>query len=101
MNEIEEKLAVANAKIRELESQLKINAFVEAGETLNATRWLQEKTIRQARALDRLNTRVLNQRFQLRTLNDLGRGLTTEEFLSAKADIENTQVAEKLTMATA
>jgi hypothetical protein len=45
--------------------------------------WLQAKVVAQAAALDRLHSRVVNQRFQLRTLNNLGRGLTKEEFLEA------------------
>src|SRR5271155_5180842 len=54
--------------------------------------WVQAKADRQRKALDLLNRRVVNQRFQLRTLNELGRGLTTAEFLTAKEQLANEQV---------
>jgi uncharacterized coiled-coil protein SlyX len=58
--------------------------------------WLQAKVAAQARALDALHTRVVNQRFQLRTLNELGRGLSKEEFLKARDAIENDQTRERV-----
>lgn len=58
--------------------------------------WLQAKVAAQARALDVLHSRVVNQRFQLRTLNELGRGLTREEFLKARDAVENEQVRERI-----
>jgi hypothetical protein len=54
--------------------------------------WVQAKADRQRAALDLLNRRVLNQRFILRTLNELGRGLTTDEFITAKSQLDNEQV---------
>jgi tRNA A37 N6-isopentenylltransferase MiaA len=101
MSETEEKLAIAQAEIRELKAQLTIDKLVAAGDTVAATQWLQAKARRQARALEVLNRRVVNQRFQLRLLNDLGRGLTKEEWLAAKAEVTNEQVAEKLEFASA
>lgn len=41
------------------------------------------KIRRQREALHALNNRVVSQRFQLRTLNDLGRGLSAEEVRTA------------------
>ena len=58
--------------------------------------WLQAKVAAQAKALDALHSSVVRQRFQLRTLNELGRGLTTEEFLLAKKKIENEQTAKRI-----
>ena len=58
--------------------------------------WLQAKVAAQARALDVLHSRVVNQRFQLRPLNELGRGLTREEFLKARDAVENEQVRERI-----
>lgn len=101
MTEIEEKLAIAQAEIRELKAQLAIDEYRAEGDTYKATQWLQAKARRQAHALERLNRRVLNQRFQLRLLNDLGRGLTREEWLAAKENVQNEQVAERLEFATA
>src|SRR5499427_1348532 len=47
------------------------------GDLPTATRWLQRKVWRQAQALDALNRRVVAQRFVLRTLDGLGRSLTS------------------------
>ena len=58
--------------------------------------WLQMKVAAQAKALDALHTRVVNQRFQLRTLNEMGRGLTREEFTAARDAVSNGQVRERI-----
>lgn len=59
--------------------------------------WLQAKVASQRVMLDALHSRVVRQRFQLRTLEKLGRSLTTEEFLKAKADEEpNEQAAKRI-----
>lgn len=58
--------------------------------------WLQAKVAHQKAALDKLHSRVANQRFQLRTLNELGRGLTREEFLKAKAEVENEETRKRI-----
>jgi uncharacterized coiled-coil protein SlyX len=58
--------------------------------------WLQAKVAAQAKALDVLHNRVVNQRFQLRTLNELGRGLTREEFLKARDAIESDQTRKRV-----
>ena len=58
--------------------------------------WLQAKVAAQAVALNALHNRVVNQRFQLRTLNELGRGLTREEFLKARDAIENDQTRDRI-----
>lgn len=56
-----------------------------AGDLPKATRWLQQKVWRQSAALDRLNQRVVNQRFVLRTLDGLGRSLSADELRAARA----------------
>lgn len=58
--------------------------------------WLQAKVAAQAKALDALHSSIVRQRFQLRTLNELGRGLTTEEFLIARKTVENEQTAKRI-----
>jgi hypothetical protein len=58
--------------------------------------WLQAKVEAQKVALDRLHTRVVNQRFQLRVLNELGRGLSREEFLKAKETVENEETRKRI-----
>jgi hypothetical protein len=57
-----------------------------AGDLPRATRWLQQKVWRQAAALDRLNQRVVNQRFVLRRLDELGRSLSGDELRATSAD---------------
>ena len=54
------------------------------------------KVAAQAKTLDVMHSRIVNQRFQLRVLNELGRGLTQEEFLKAKAEVENEQTAKRI-----
>lgn len=58
--------------------------------------WLQAKVAAQARALDALHSSVVRQRFVLRTLNELGRGLTSEEFLKARDAVENSQNRKRI-----
>src|SRR5215475_15877497 len=66
------------------------------GDMPKATRWLQRKVWRQAAALDALNRRVVSQRFVLRTLDDLGRSLTTEEYRSARAAVGNDALRDRI-----
>jgi hypothetical protein len=66
------------------------------GDLPTATRWLQRKVWRQARALDALNRRVVAQRFVLRTLDGLGRSLSAAEFASAKAAIADARLRERI-----
>ncbi len=54
------------------------------GDLPSATRWLQRKVWRQAAALDVLNRRVVGQRFVLRTLDELGRSLSADEYRAAR-----------------
>ena len=50
---------------------------------------LQSKIDRQAKALDTLNRKVTSQRFRLRTIQEMGRDLTKEEYDEAKAKLES------------
>lgn len=63
------------------------------GDLPSATRWLQRKVWRQAAALDALNRRVTSQRFVLRTLDDLGRSLSAEEYRQARAALDPDRAA--------
>jgi hypothetical protein len=67
-----------------------------AGDLPAATRWLQRKAWRQAAELDRLNRRVASQRFVLRTLDELGRSLTAEEYRSARNAVSNVQLRDRI-----
>jgi hypothetical protein len=66
------------------------------GDLPSATRWLQRKVWRQAIALDALNRRVVTQRFVLRTLDELGRSLTTTEYRAARARTADTQLRDRI-----
>lgn len=67
-----------------------------AGDLPQATRWLQRKVWRQAAELDRLNRRVTGQRFVLRTLAELGRALTAEEYRAARDAVTNVQLRDRI-----
>jgi hypothetical protein len=66
------------------------------GDLPEATRWLQRKVWRQAAALDRLNRRVVTQRFVLRTLDGLGRSLTAAEYRSARDGIADAHLRDRI-----
>jgi len=67
-----------------------------AGDLPAATRWLQRKVWRQAAELDKLNRRVVSQRFVLRTLDELGRSLTNEEYRAARDAVSNVQLRDRI-----
>jgi hypothetical protein len=73
------------ARIAELAAERDALRAQLDGDLPAATRWLQRKVWRQAAALDTLNRRVASQRFVLRTLDGLGRSLSTEEYRQARA----------------
>ncbi|HZN74950.1 MAG TPA: hypothetical protein VFC00_25220 [Micromonosporaceae bacterium] len=66
------------------------------GDLPRATRWLQRKVWRQAAALDVLNRRVVSQRFVLRTLDELGRSLTADEYGVARNRITDAQLRDRI-----
>lgn len=57
--------------------------------------WLQAKVQAQREANDRMHSTVVRQRFVLRTLEGLGRGLTAEEWKWAR-DQENEQARKRI-----
>lgn len=57
--------------------------------------WLQMKVAAQKQANDRMHSTVVRQRFVLRTLERLGRGLTPEEWKEAR-DLENEQARKRI-----
>lgn len=66
------------------------------GNIPQATAWLQAKVWRQRQVLDRENRTIISQRFVLRTLEALGRGLTREEYLTARKALENEQYRARI-----
>ena len=57
--------------------------------------WLQAKVAAQKQANDRMHSTIVRQRFVLRTLERLGRGLTPEEWKEAR-DLENEQARRRI-----
>jgi len=91
------------SQLRELRRQLRemilerdILAAQLEGNIPSATRWLQGKVNRQRAALDALHTRVVSQRFVLRTLDGLGRSLSAEEYCAARAAEANEQLRDRI-----
>lgn len=72
-------------ELRELRAEVGALRAQLEGDLPRATSWLQWKVWRQREELDRLNRRILSQRLALRTLEELGRGLSREEYLEARA----------------
>jgi hypothetical protein len=92
VNDIQELRRRLNEALDEnlhLREQLKGNVPV-------ATWWLQRKCDAQRQALDVLNRRVVSQRFQLRTINAAGRGLTADEYRTARSAEQNEQLRERI-----
>ena len=58
--------------------------------------WLQAKVAAQKTANDQMHSTIVRQRFVLRILNELGRGLTREEFLKARDAIKNSQTRDRI-----
>ena len=76
------------ARVAELSAERDALRAQLDGDLPSATRWLQRKVWRQAAALDALNHRVTSQRLVLRTLDDLGRSLSAEEYRQARAGLD-------------
>jgi hypothetical protein len=83
-------------QIFELENERDALRAQLEGDLPRATAWLQNKVWSQRAALDILNRRVVSQRFVLRTLEELGRGLTREEFLHARAAVGDDQLRDRI-----
>lgn len=73
-----------DAELHELRRENEVLRAQLEGDFPRATFWLQRKVWSQKLALDALNRRVVTQRFVLRTLEALGRGLTREEYVAAR-----------------
>jgi len=89
--------ADARAELVELTAERDALRAQLAGDLPAATRWLQRKVWRQAAELDRLNRRVTSQRFVLRTLDELGRSLTADEYRTARNQVSNIQLRDRIT----
>lgn len=95
-----ESLRSRNAELRtrvlELEGEVSALSAEVAGDLPRATAWLQTKVWRQRIALDVLNHKNATLRFRLRTTEHLGRGLTRDEYLKARAEIGNEQLRSRI-----
>lgn len=66
------------------------------GSLPSATAWLQSKVWRQRRVLDARNRKAAGQRFVLRTLEQLGRGLTKAEYDAARTAVQDEQLRTRI-----
>lgn len=83
---LEERLRQANETISALRCEVGALKAEKVGDEQAWRYWYQAKAERQGKALKRLNQRVVNQRFVLSKVNQLGRGLTKEEWLQYKVE---------------
>ncbi|MFI6044434.1 hypothetical protein ACIA8C_22595 [Nocardia sp. NPDC051321] len=93
---IHAQLSAARDQLVELAAERDALRAQLIGDFPTATRWLQRKVWRQAAALDVLNRRVVTQRFVLRTLDELGRSLTAEEYRAARAGTANAELRDRI-----
>lgn len=77
-------MTMTDAEIKELQEENRILKLQLEGNIPDATFWLYRKVYRQKAALDKLNRKVFSQRFVLRILEEMGRSLTREEYISAR-----------------
>lgn len=91
-----EQVQAVERKLREMTEERNILAAQLEGNIPSATVWLQRKVERQRAALDVLHTRVVNQRFVLRTLDGLGRSLSAEEYRAARNAEENSELRARI-----
>ena len=94
--ELRRKVSDLHVRVEELSSD---NAALRAqleGNIPSATAWLQAKVDRQRKVLDQRNRTAVGQRFVLRTLESLGRGLTRDEYLTARKAEPNTQLRDRI-----
>lgn len=77
-------MTIVTDELTELKDRVRILEAQLEGNIPDATFWLYRKVNQQRKALDILNHRVVSQRFVLRTLEELGRGLSREEYISAR-----------------
>jgi hypothetical protein len=87
---------VAEETVAELRAERDALLAQIAGDPELALYFYQRKAIRQRAALDAMNRRLVSQRFVLRTLEQLGRGLSRDEYVAARAAVGNEQVRERI-----
>jgi hypothetical protein len=96
VTELRRKVSDLHRRCDELASDnVALRAQLE-GDIPKATAWLQAKVDRQRKVLDKGNRTVIGQRFVLRALESLGRGLTAEEYRAAREAEPNAQLRERI-----
>jgi uncharacterized coiled-coil protein SlyX len=92
---LEETIGKMQERLADLQLDRDILEAIKRQDIPQSLWFLQRKTTRQRKALDRLNRRVVSQRFVLRTLDGLGRSLTRDEYVAAR-DAEPEQLRERI-----
>ncbi len=91
-----EQVTALQRELAEVRRDLAIAEAQLEGNIPSATAWLQGKVHRQRAALDAMNRTVISQRFVLRTLAQLGRTLSAEEYRSARNAEQNAQLRDRI-----
>lgn len=96
MKSIEERYRDLHKEVQQLREENRVLKLSHGELSSDDQSWLQMKVASQRKALDKLNRKVLSQRFRLRVLNEMGRDLTKDEYLAARDALENEQVKERI-----
>lgn len=91
-----EEVTALRAKVLELEGDAVAMRAQLEGDMPKATAWLQTKVWRQRLALNGVNRTIASQRFVLRTLQELGRGLSADEYAIARKAVESEQLRDRI-----
>lgn len=89
--QLRERVQALNAEVAELRARLD-------GDEIRAHSYLQARCLRQSAALDRLNRKVLTQRFRLRLLASLGRDVSYDEYVAARNLAGNERIGDYETL---
>lgn len=96
MKSIDQRYRELHTEVQQLREENRVLKLSHGELSSDDQSWLQMKIASQRKALDRLNRKVVSQRFRLRVLNQMGRDLTKEEYLEAKDALENEQVKDRI-----
>lgn len=91
IRQLRERVSALNAEVGELRAR-------QDGDEVRAHSYLQARCLRQSAALDRLNRKVLTQRFRLRLLASLGRDVTYDEYIAARDEAGNDRIGDYETL---
>lgn len=89
---LRDKLTEARSEVYDLRGEVTALRAQLEGDLPKATGWLQWKVWRQRNALSRLQRRVVAQRAVLRRIDELGRGLSREEWIALRDEAKDHEI---------